>query len=347
MQNFDTLCLTSRFTVPPFSWLLETSEINFYLSVKNMRDGIKITGDNIKSIGSDKFDPSLKTCFVVHGFVGDATDPWVVDLNQNLLQYTKMNIILVDWGSGKRSVNYTNAVRNTQVAATGIFEFLKSVKANIKQPADAKKTLWNNIYCIGHSLGAQICGKAGRLIQDDKFFIVERITGLDPARPCFVNEKLDLKLDKSDAQFVDIIHTQADNSITALGMRDLMGHADYYVNGGGMQPSCSGILYTARSAKAICSHFRACHYFTASIVAANSGNCRFQGYAWDRTYDQAVKIVDKVKNGTACPNCPEMGINAAKNKAQGSFLVLTSTTKPQCSWNEADIQSVLYALKQF
>ncbi|CAB0029931.1 unnamed protein product [Trichogramma brassicae] len=37
---------------------------------------------------------------------------------------------------------------------------------------------------------------------------VKRITGLDPAQPCFKGVHLSLRLDKEDAEFVDVIHTQ-------------------------------------------------------------------------------------------------------------------------------------------
>jgi len=49
------------------------------------------------------------------------------------------------------------------------------------------------------------------------------------------------KLDETDAAFVDIIHTDGgDNFLyaTHLGMGDVMGHADFYVNSGIFQPGC-------------------------------------------------------------------------------------------------------------
>lgn len=43
-----------------------------------------------------------------------------------------------------------------------------------------------NIHLIGHSLGAHIVGAAGRSFQIESFGqILPRITGLDPAKPCF------------------------------------------------------------------------------------------------------------------------------------------------------------------
>lgn len=54
-----------------------------------------------------------------------------------------------------------------------------------------------------------------------------RITGLDPANPCF-NEGHNLTgLARGDAEFVDIIHSNPG----ALGKRDSLGDADFYPNG--------------------------------------------------------------------------------------------------------------------
>lgn len=72
---------------------------------------------------------------------------------------------------------------------------------------------WNHLYFIGHSLGAHLSAQVAHLLKTDDFYKVERITGLDPARPCFAYCDLSLKLDKDDAEFVDVIHTQTGNNL--------------------------------------------------------------------------------------------------------------------------------------
>ena len=47
---------------------------------------------------------------------------------------------------------------------------------------------------------------------------------------------VDVRLDKSDADFVDVIHTD----MGALGTTDKSGHLDFYPNGGIKQPGCEG-----------------------------------------------------------------------------------------------------------
>lgn len=58
---------------------------------------------------------------------------------------------------------------------------------------------------------------------------IGRITGLDPALPGFQDTtNPNQKLDPSDAQFVDVIHTCSG----LLGHNRNLGHADFYPNGG-------------------------------------------------------------------------------------------------------------------
>lgn len=59
--------------------------------------------------------------------------------------------------------------------------------------------------------------------------------GLDPALPFFTTINRS-KLDKSDAKFVDIIHTNAG----VFGKIEASGHVDFYLNGGQSQPACHG-----------------------------------------------------------------------------------------------------------
>lgn len=56
--------------------------------------------------------------------------------------------------------------------------------------------------------------------------------GLDPALPLFMTVSKDEKLDSSDADFVDVIHTNA----LIQGKIEKCGHVDFYMNGGVMQP---------------------------------------------------------------------------------------------------------------
>lgn len=76
-------------------------------------------------------------------------------------------------------------------------------------------------------MGAHIVGSIGRNYNYITNNLLPRITGLDPANPCF-NEGENLTgLSRGDADFVDIIHSNPG----ALGKRDPIGDVDFYPNG--------------------------------------------------------------------------------------------------------------------
>ena len=99
---------------------------------------------------------------------------------------------------------------------------------------------WGTLHLVGHSLGAHICGVAALELKNRQTsWKVSRITGLDPAQPCFRNVSLTLQLDRTDAPFVDVIHTNG-RYMTRIGfgLPEPIGHVDFYPNGGKSQPGC-------------------------------------------------------------------------------------------------------------
>ncbi|XP_075156351.1 phospholipase A1-like isoform X2 [Haematobia irritans] len=125
----------------------------------------------------------------------------------------------------------------------------------------AKRIPPGNIHLIGHSLGAQMAGKAGRhFISASGKAPIGRITGLDPANPCFnEGEKLS-GIFRGDAAYVDIIHTNTG----VLGIAESVGDADFYPAGlGPIKPGC--IQFG-------CSHSRAVDYYIESIYPDSQFN---------------------------------------------------------------------------
>lgn len=85
--------------------------------------------------------------------------------------------------------------------------------------------------CVGHSLGAHICGMVSNHLTTKQ----HKIIGLDPARPLIEQHaSRDYRLTRDDATNVQIIHTNAGT----LGQESLTGSLDLCINGGSSQPFC-------------------------------------------------------------------------------------------------------------
>ena len=76
-----------------------------------------------------------------------------------------------------------------------------------------------------------------------RLLTISTYLGLDPARPGFDHEDPVGRLDQSDADFVDVIHTDAGTTLMkgGLGLERRCGHVDFYPNGGESQHGCDYI----------------------------------------------------------------------------------------------------------
>ncbi|XP_062139637.1 pancreatic lipase-related protein 2 [Drosophila sulfurigaster albostrigata] len=123
-----------------------------------------------------------------------------------------------------------------------------------------------NVHLIGHSLGAQIAGSAARYYKQlSNGLQLSRVTGLDPANPCFYDGKELPGTRSGDAKYVDIIISNPG----LAGTSDEAGDANFFVEG--LQPikkGCTGLDAIG------CSHQRAVDYFTESVYPNNTQNFR-------------------------------------------------------------------------
>ena len=109
---------------------------------------------------------------------------------------------------------------------TYIYRLLENIKQELQRLYKTPNGAWKQLYFIGHSLGAHISGQIGHQLRSkDRFFKIERITALDPAQPCFKHIDPIYKVDKTDADFVDVIHTQTGmgKGISGFGLKQPLG----------------------------------------------------------------------------------------------------------------------------
>jgi pancreatic triacylglycerol lipase len=250
------------------------------------------------NFSQSKYDFAIGAKFITHGFVQHGFIGWVIALKDAILSVDNVNVVVVDWSKGN-GLPYTQATANTQVVGR---ELAKLINAIITKGPKAK-----DFHLIGHSLGSHISGYAGEKIPG-----LGKITGLDPAGPYFENTDPRVRLDPTDAVFVEAIHTDGTATIQAgLGLMQALGHVDFYPNGGLNQPSCPEVpgkllgaifggltldVATAEQSLA-CSHISSITYYTESIT---DKSCKFTAYPCSSKEDF---------NAGKCVNCGTNGCN--------------------------------------
>lgn len=291
-----------------------------------------LNANNFASLKNSYFSSARPTKVVVHGFLQTGFVSWMGEMKDELLKYGNYNVILVDWGDGS-GFPYTQATANTRVVGAEIAKLIKTLQTQMHaRPED--------FHLIGHSLGAHICGYAGERTPN-----LSRISGLDPAGPYFENTDPIVRLDPTDAAFVDVMHTDAENLIHlphfGLGTSQACGHVDYYPNSGKDQAGCDRSpiealrlenfdLYNGAKDVFACNHLRAFEYFTESINSV----CPFEGYQC-RDYQSFEKGLCMPCSGE---RCGFMGFHADRVKPtlgqqNVGYYLDTGDKKPYCRYH--------------
>jgi pimeloyl-ACP methyl ester carboxylesterase len=243
--------------------------------------------DFVKYLGDNGFiSANRQLVFVVHGYMGYT--PWTTWLNQTrdaLLKEEDSTVIVVNWINGADNVfSYPSSASNTQTIASVIGKVATAILNSDTFKGD-KTALY--AHCIGHSLGAHVCGQAGR----DAPGVFDRATGLDPAGPSFENCTDRLHIDTDSADCVDNIHTDGvSNDLSPhFGTLQRWGHVDFYPNGGGNQPWCKQNLMPP------CSHSAATVLFASTVTQDPNSPCAAEGMG--RTADSLTRTATMQRMG--------------------------------------------------
>ncbi|XP_031168487.1 phospholipase A1 member A isoform X2 [Sander lucioperca] len=267
------------------------------------------------------FNISHPTKVIIHGYRILGSKPsWVKQLAQAVLRAQNVNVLVVDWVYGA-SFAYNLAVENYKEVALQI-----SVLINQLQKHGSKL---ESFHFIGVSLGAHVAGFVGTLFEGK----IGRITALDPAGPMFKGADTFDRLDPSDAQFVDAIHTDADY----FGISIPVGHVDFFLNGGKDQTGCarsrfaSILVYFPVYGYVICDHMRALHVYMSAL----NGSCSLMGipcFSYEDFLEGRCMNCDVFK-GT----CPTIGLSENSGIAMSpvpreqKLFLLTTASPPFCS----------------
>ncbi|XP_025406901.1 lipase member H-like isoform X2 [Sipha flava] len=205
----------------------------------------------------------------VHGFRSSTHSGMIVNFGKSLARLTDFNVVLVDWSNWTQKMDYTDIVLQLPTVAPYLVSWLNGLKDR------GVVNSFDDVTLIGHSLGAQLIGYVGHRLNGT----VKRIIALDPAQPNFKASQKNERVDIKSGQFVVVLHT----STSFLGLREPVGHVDFYFNGGQIQPSCS--LDT------VCGHIVVLDYFIASLKNPNT----FTAFQCDTLLDCENQTINEHK----------------------------------------------------
>ncbi|XP_004535359.1 vitellogenin-1 [Ceratitis capitata] len=252
---------------------------------------------------SPEFDAKKKVVILATGWTTTVNNSDTIDVLAKAYNCRgDVNFVAVDVANFVDTL-YTWSALNTDEIGASIAEGLELLTEVVPL---------HNIHLIGHSLGAHIVGAAGRYFSYRTGKLIPRITGLDPAKPCF-NEGHSLSgLLRGDADFIDVIHSNPG----VLGKREPMGDVDFYP--GGLDPLPNGCLHV------VCAHARAWEYYAESVYPGNELN--FMG----KRCSSLTKLLE-----SKCPG-PEFPMGyATPHNIKGNYFLEVNSASPYGKGNDA------------
>lgn len=271
----------------------EKSHVKFQLFSNKSYEGIYLTEQDIEHV---KIETNLPTKVFIHGWNSNLKSNWYNAFRDEYFKKGEYNIIYVDWfEAGSRE--YPVSAANVKPVGHFIADFIMATKIKLK-----------NIHVIGKSLGAHVASYVGKRIQERRGDKLSRITGLDPAAPKFEIDEVseNIRLNKSDAEFVDIIHTD----VGYYGFKMPLGTVDFYPNGGGTQPGCGSDEIGHND-----SHGRSNWYFLESINSTDI--IAMKSNSWEDCLQGKFNKEEKIIFGENVPT-----------SASGNYYFKTNSTRP-------------------
>lgn len=294
-----TLQIIDRLAQPRTNSLIQRSDVTFHLFTRlsdSTGTHIDLQDFNGDLAGTD-FDPALPTYFFIHGWISDHREHLAIPYHILNRDYgSEANVFLVDYNSVSK-LFYTHAVGSLSLVGSIVAEAIHKITL-------ANDISIEDITVIGFSLGAHVAGFAGAELKGE----LKTIIGLDPAGPLFDTASTDGKLDRTDAQYVQVIHTNGG----LMGHRGSLGHVDFHPNGGGMnQAGCGSDLFGG------CAHDRALVYFHESIKS----NIKFVG-------TRCSSYKDYISGACDGNDLAVMGTLKLNTRVFGDYYLTTASEAP-------------------
>ncbi|CAH0559707.1 unnamed protein product, partial [Brassicogethes aeneus] len=226
------------------------NEVQFYLYTRTtLQDPEELQVNDDSLLNNSKINFSKPTRIFCHGF----TESYTAEVSQSVmkayLKYEDCNVILIN-----AQIPFA---RNYLVAANNVLGVGK-YSAEFVDYLVSKGMPLSSLELIGMSLGSQTMGIVGASVKSGR---IPKIMAYEPAGPLFHTRPESARLDKSDADFVIVIHTNWGFN----GFFFPCGHVDFWINDSPLfQPGCSLWACASRRPsdminelckKIFCSHF--------------------------------------------------------------------------------------------
>ncbi|XP_004521939.1 phospholipase A1 2 [Ceratitis capitata] len=278
---------------------MSQANMNFYLFKQEFPEcGRELRlSDKREELLRAGYNPRQPTRIIIHGWMSQSRGSFNRDVKNAYLKRGDYNVIVVDWSASATNVNYFAVVKMIEGFGAQVARFTQHLQRTVNANFD-------DIYLIGHSLGAQIAGAAGKLIKPARY---NTIFALDPAGPKFRHRSVEFRIDPSDAKYVESIQTSGN-----LGFLEPTGNATFYPNYG---------LYQGRCYYVGCSHIRAYKMFAESIVSDVGflgQRCERREPEWECNRDMAPS--DSYRMGGE-PAQQKIGIFYVKTRTDAPFAL--------------------------
>ncbi|XP_043591015.1 pancreatic triacylglycerol lipase-like [Bombus pyrosoma] len=222
--------------------------INFTLyTQENPTDGEILKLNDVESVQNSHWNATKQTIIVTHGWTNRGEDPVCTTIRDGFLKVRDCNVIILDWSVISDDLVYSVVAEIVPYVAERTASFINFMRIEAGLQT-------SNLKIVGHSFGAQIAGLSAREV--GKSSRVAEVIALDPANVMFQHKKPGERVDKSDAENVQIIHTCSGQ----FGYYLSVGTSDFYANDGRHQPGC-GIDFFG-----VCAHLRSYKFFAESIT---------------------------------------------------------------------------------
>ncbi|BFF96865.1 pancreatic lipase-related protein 3 [Drosophila madeirensis] len=186
--------------------------VGFLLHTRRIQESPQNLEPEVESLVRSSFYAADPVVLSVPRWLGNKSSPEHSAVVAAQLSQRECNVITVDLAETTNEAAITESVGN----------LIELLHRQFDVPLE-------RILLVGFAEGAHLAGAVAAKVGSDLGQRFPHLTALDPSEA-----SLEHVLSPSDAQFVEVVHTNGGG----LGTLERLGHVDYYPNGGETQPGC-------------------------------------------------------------------------------------------------------------